>query len=110
MTDENGGVQGADSSEDDDLKMAREMVEQLDPLLRQSGWSFYIAMLERQISARMGRAPQASEDFGAVFKKEFESGEIAGLMLAARLAQGSLSAAKELLEEDYKAREGNTDE
>jgi hypothetical protein len=54
----------------------------------------------------MGRAPQASEDFGAVFKGEFDKGEIAGLMLASRLAMGAFEAAKELLTELKESKDG----
>jgi hypothetical protein len=101
MSEENGEV----SASDDDMKQAREMVLQLDPFVSSSGWDFYSSMLQRQINVRQGVTPTASDGFGAVFANEFRNGEIAGLMLAMRLAPGSLAAAKELLEELKKEEE-----
>lgn len=100
MSEENGGLG------EDEIKQAREMVKQLDPLLKSSGWNYYTSMLQRQINVRRGRAPTASEDFGAVFKNEFQNGEVAGLMLAASIAPGALSAAKEMLQEIKEQSDG----
>lgn len=85
--------------DDDDVKQAREMVEMLDPLLKMPGWDYYQRMLDKQVGVRFGRKPIASKDFGAVFEKEFMSGELAGLLLAKGLPGGALAAAKELLTE-----------
>ncbi len=85
--------------DDDDVKQAREMVEMLDPLLKMPGWDYYQRMLDKQVGVRFGRKPTASKDFGAVFEKEFISGELAGLLLAKGLPAGALNAAKELLTE-----------
>lgn len=98
MTDDEE-VDEVQAEDDVDMKQAREMVDMLDPLLRLPGWAFYQRMLERQIGVRYGRKPTASKDFGAVFEKEFMSGELAGLLLAKSLPVGALSAAKELLTE-----------
>lgn len=100
MSEENGGLN------DDEIKQAQEMVKSLDPLLKQPGWEYYLNMLQRQINVRRGRAPTASEDFGAVFKNEFQNGEVAGLMLAASIAPGALSAAKEMLTEIQEQEDG----
>jgi len=91
--------------EDEDVKAARIIVDNLDPLLKQEGWNYFMAMLEKQINVRKGRMPVASDGFGAVFKSEFEKGEIAGLMLARTLAPGALGAAVELLTEMKKEEE-----
>ena len=84
---------------DDEAKSARIIVENLDTLLKQEGWAFFMEMLDRQISVRRGRLPTASDGFGAVFKNEFQNGEVAGIMLAKSLAPGALAASKELLTE-----------
>jgi hypothetical protein len=82
---------------DEDLAQARTMVSMLDPLLKSEGWKFYQQMIDKQIAARMQVRPEASDGFGAVFEKEFKSGEVSGLFLSRTLAQGALDAAKTLL-------------
>ena len=91
-------VKGEEYTEDE-AKQARVIVENLDGLIKHSGWDYFMLMLERQINVRRGRTPVASDGFGAVFQSEFKNGEIAGLMLARTLAPGALGAAIELLTE-----------
>lgn len=91
-------VKGEEYTEDES-KQARVLVENLDPLIKQEGWKYFMLMLDKQIGARRSRIPEASDGFGAVFKNEFQNGEVAGLMLAQRLAPGALRAAIELLTE-----------
>lgn len=90
---------------EDEAKSARIIVEHLDPLVKQDGWKYFMLMLEKQINVRRGRTPEASDGFGAVFKNEFQNGEIAGIMLAQRLAPGALGAAVELLTELKKEKD-----
>lgn len=105
-------VKGDDYTEDE-AKQAKILVENLDPLVKNPGWIYFMAMLEKQINVRRGRMPEASDSIGAVFKNEFQNGEIAGIMLARSLAPGALGAAVELLtelkEDEEATKEGNAD-
>lgn len=95
----------SDDARKDELDQAREMVKKLSGLMEHEGWLYFMAMLQRQENNRLMKPPQSTDGFGSLLSREFEHGEIAGLRLAQHLAQGSIAAAKQLLQEDLEEKD-----
>jgi len=103
-------VEEAEEQWADEVEMAQELVRRLSKLVESEDFRFFVRMLEKQVAARVASFGKPAGGLDGLVSREFLAGEVAGLRIAIGLAQGSLDAATELLEEEKRRTEGGDEE